>query len=233
MSEEKQSSKTQWTSVQVYVMSLACLLIGVSVGYLYRGSTSAPQTQAVSGPVGSQGQMSHGQLPTSGAAAGAQSMPSAEQMKQMADKKVAPLLEQLNDHPKDIETLKRVGTFYFAAHQFGESEKYYKRMADVKPTADALTNLSNAQFYNGEKDKAIGSLESALKSDPGYPDALYNLGMLEWKVRGNTQGALACWQKLIKLNPGHPGRAQVEKMIARVKEHEKLPAGTKTDVPAQ
>ena len=103
---------------------------------------------------------------------------------------------------------------------------------DVKPTANALTKLGNAQSFAGSGDKAMEIFNQALNVDPTLANALYNLGMLKWQVHGDVKGAIACWEKLIKTNPNHPKRAQVEKMIARAKEHEKMPANANTDKPA-
>jgi cytochrome c-type biogenesis protein CcmH/NrfG len=75
-------------------------------------------------------------------------------------------------------------------------------------------------------------LNRALQVDPKYPNALYDLGMLKWKDQGDVKGAVEYWQRLLKTNPNYPGRAEVEQMIARAKEHAKMPAGTKTDKPA-
>jgi cytochrome c-type biogenesis protein CcmH/NrfG len=153
-------------------------------------------------------------------------------MKMMADKKVAPLLEQLKNNPKDTDTLTKVGAFYMAAQQFSEATKYFERAADARPTAESLTNLANAQAYSGDGNKAIATLNHALQLDPKFASALFNLGMLKWQVQGDVKGAIASWEKLVKTNPNHPQVEQVKKMIARAKEHEKIPAGTKTDKPA-
>jgi cytochrome c-type biogenesis protein CcmH/NrfG len=75
-------------------------------------------------------------------------------------------------------------------------------------------------------------LNRALQLDPKFASALFNLGMLKWQVQGDVKGAIASWEKLVKTNPNHPQVEQVKKMIARAKEHEKIPAGTKTDKPA-
>ena len=45
MSDDIQTVKTGWSSVQVYTLSAICLLVGVTMGYLFRGST-APQAPA-------------------------------------------------------------------------------------------------------------------------------------------------------------------------------------------
>jgi cytochrome c-type biogenesis protein CcmH/NrfG len=225
MSEDNQSVKASWTSVQVYAMSLLCLLVGVTVGYLFRGS-AAHQTSGEPKPAIAQAQM-----PTMNTGENPQ-QPGPEQMKQMADKKVAPLLEQLSKNPRDSDTLIKVGNFYQAARQFDEAAKYFQKAVDVKPTADTLTKLSNAQYYGGAGDQAIETLYKALQIDPKFANALFNLGMLKWQVKGDTKGAIASWEELLRTNPHHPNRDQVEKMIARAKEHAKLPPGAKSDKPA-
>ena len=224
MSDEKQSVETAWTSVQVYAMSVLCLLVGVTVGFLYRGSNASQAS--TSAPVVQQ------QMP--GANPGqAQQPPSPDQMKQMADKQVAPLLEQANKNPSDFDALIKIGGYYFAARQFDKAATFYEKAANVKQTADVLTKLSNAQFYGGSGDKAIDTLNRALQLDPKFANALYNLGMLKWQVRGDVKGAIASWERLLKVtDPNNPNRAAVEKIIYRAKEHEKMSADKKTDKPA-
>jgi cytochrome c-type biogenesis protein CcmH/NrfG len=233
MSDEIQPVKTGWPSIQVYGLSVLCLLVGISVGYLFRGST-APKTPDV--PTAAIGQP---QIPQAGAPGGSQAgsippgaAPSADQMKQMAEKQVAPLLAKLKADPNDSDTLVKVGSYYFAARQFDEAASYFERASKVKPSADVLTKLSNAYYYSGSPDKAIATLNQALQIDPKFANALYNLGMLKWQSQGDVKGAVECWEKLLKTNPNHPNRAQVEKMIAVVKQHKNMPAGSKTNVPA-
>ncbi len=223
MSDEHQSIKTGWTSVQVYAMSVLCLLAGVSVGYLVRGSRA-------SAPAVTQAQMGT----ANGAQAGA--LPAGvtpeqmtpDQMKRMAEKQVASLLDQLKQNPNDTDTMLKIGGYYLAAQQFNDAATYYEKAASIKPTPDVLTKLSNAQFYGGEGEKAIATLNQALKLDPKYANALYNLGMLKWQVQGDAKGAIASWEQLLKTIPQNdPNRPTVEKMIARAKQHEKMPAGDK------
>jgi cytochrome c-type biogenesis protein CcmH/NrfG len=220
MTEANQNAKTSWTAVQVYALSLMCLLIGVTVGYLFRGAR-APQASSNSKVAGSER-----------SAVDLSKQPSPDHMKQMAEKQVAPLLEQLKAQPNDNDTVIKVAAYYFAARQFDESAKYFERSASLKPTADVLTRLANAYFYGGAQDKAISTLNRALQLDPKNANALYNLGMLKWQSEGDVKGAIECWQKLLKTNPNHPNRAQVEKMIALVKQHKEMPAGSKTNAPA-
>src|SRR5579863_2020430 len=95
---EQATGGSVWQAKQVYAMAAVCLLLGLAIGYLFRGSqSSAPplpdasskQPAAVTGPMGGH-------------------MPSLDQMKQMADKKAAPLLEKLKSDPNNSDLLIQV-----------------------------------------------------------------------------------------------------------------------------
>jgi cytochrome c-type biogenesis protein CcmH/NrfG len=225
MSIDNQIAKNGWSSIQAYTLSAICLLIGVTMGYLFRGTTApqataapAAQSQASASPAGTLGPNPGAQTP--------------EAMRRMADKQVAPLLEQLKTNPKDAETLAKVAHFYMVAQQYKDGVTYYEKATEVSATPDGLTNLANAYYYAGSPDKAIASLKRALELDPKSANALYNLGMLQWQVNGDAKAAIECWQRLLKTKLDQKQRAQVEKMIAKAKEHSKIAAGTKTDKPA-
>ena len=205
MSDETQTVKKSLSSVQVYTLSVVCLLIGITTGYLVRGS-KAPATA---------------ENPAS-AIAPTQMKFSDADMKRMADKQVAPLLEKLKDDPKNVELLNKVAHYYMMAKQFKDAATYYGKVVPLKPSAENLTNLANAHYYAGSGAEAMDALRRALTVDPNYPDALYNMGMLKWQLKGDTEGAIAAWEKLVKANPNHPGIEQVKKMIARAKEHAKV-----------
>jgi len=213
-----------WRSVQVYTLSAICLLIGVTMGYLVRGSTAGKTPSTPPAATG-------GGNPASGIPLGSD-QPNADSMKRMAEKQVAPLLEQLKSNPNDPEILAKIAHYYMVASQFNDAAVYYEKTVAVKPTAEYLTGLANAYYYAEKTDKAMENLNRALQTDPTFADALYNLGVIKWQVKGDTKGAVEAWEKLIKTNPKHPQLDQVKKMIARAKEHEKVPPGTKTEKPA-
>ncbi len=217
-------AQTGWTSTQVYAMAVLCLVVGVAVGYLFRGSNSA--TPAAQPTAVQQQPDAPGGMP-----GGMQQPPTPDQMKAMADKQVAPLLEKLKQNPKDVDALLKVGSFYMLAQQFSDARSYYQRAVDLNGSADNLTHLANAEAIGGDSDAALATLNKALKVDPNSANALYNLGMLKWKVMGDTKGAIACWEELLKRNPNHPRRADVEKVIALAKQHEKMPADAKPGKP--
>jgi len=213
-------SSQPWNNAQAYGMAVVCLILGIAVGYLVHApvaaSASAPEAQApASAPVSSPMQM-----------------PSAADLKRMADKKVAPLLEQLQKNPKDADLLEQVGRSYMAAQQFQSAQQYLQQSISVKPNPDTLNELSFVYVKLGDIDQAIATLKKALAVDPRNPKILYNLGYFEWRGKSDPQAAIATWQALLKADPSNPKRAEVEQMIAQAKKHLSIAPGTKTDKPA-
>src|SRR5579863_2923249 len=197
-----------WQPSQVYAMAAVCLVVGLAIGYLFRGS----QSQAVAQPAAN-AQSS----PAPGGMGG--QMPSLDQMKHMADKKAAPLLEKLKSDPTNVDLLKQVGNIYQATHQFKEAANYYDEALKTDPKNIPIrTQLASTLYYNGDVDGAIGQLQQSLQYDPKDANSLFNLGMIKWQGKQDSKGALAAWQQLLKSNPQlSPDRkATVQKMMAEV-----------------
>lgn len=217
-----------WSAAQAYCLAIICLLVGIITGYLVHPPppTKAATTQEMQQIAGSAPSMV--QVPPE--QAGPQQV-APEQLKQMADSQAAPLLEQLKTRPNDKALLEQVAANYFAAHQFETAAMYYERSVAVKADAKILTRLASAYYFTGDADKAIGALNRALLIDPKYADALFNLGMIQWRAKANPKAAVESWERLLKTNPNHPRREQVKEQIASVKRQMSIAPGTKTDRP--
>jgi cytochrome c-type biogenesis protein CcmH/NrfG len=216
MANEVTPSKTEatgWKASQVYALAVVCLVIGLAVGYLFRGSRS-PLPVAASVPAADQaGANPH--------AARAGQPPTLDQMKQMADKKAEPLLAKLKDDPKDFDTLVQLGKIYLATHQFKDAAGYYTRAVEVKPKdVPTRTTLASTLYYEGDIDGALQQLAQATTDDPKDANSLFNLGMIRWQGKKDSKGALAAWAQLLKTNPQlEPAKkAQVQRMMADVRQ---------------
>lgn len=200
-----------WKPVQVIVMSAVCLLVGVVVGYLLRGSAPAvsasiPAAQTASAPAG---------MPAS---AGAQQMPSMDDMKRMADKKAEPLLAALQKDPNNAQTLNHLGMLYKSAHQFKEAEDYFQKSLQADPkNPNVRTDLATCLYFTGDADGAIAELQKTLTYDPKHPGALMNLGIIEYKAKNDSKAAVAAWEKLLKLHPDFEQKELVQHMIDQAK----------------
>ena len=192
-----------WRPQVVYGMATVCLLLGLAIGYLLRGSeshTAAANAAAVPSPHATPGSMP---------------MPSLEQMKAMADRKVDPLLAQLKSDPNNKDLLLQVAYFYKSAHQFKDAAAYFERVLQVDPgNTSVRTEMASCLYYDGNVDGAIRALQEVLKQKPTDASSLFNLGMIRWKGKKDATGAIAAWKELLKTNPKLDKKPVVERMIA-------------------
>ena len=209
---EQKSTAVAWQKLQIYTMAAVCLVIGLAIGYLFRGSQSRA-------PANSDARQSSG--PGAGVAEGmGGGMPTLEQMKRMADKKAGPLLNQLKRDPNNSGLLAQVGNIYKATHQFKEASEYYDQALKIDPKNVAIrTEMASCLYYNGEVDGAIAQLQQSLQYDPKDANSLFNLGVMKWQGKQDADGALAAWQELLKSNPNLSAdrKANVQKLIEETK----------------
>jgi len=200
-------------TAQVYAMAVLGLAIGLAVGYLLKsGPEAVSGTQQAA--VAAQPSL-HSPHP---AANGAGPVPSAQEMKQMADKQAAPLLQKLKTDPENTEVLSQLAAIYNSTHQFNEAAVYYAKIAQVDPkNVAARTKLAGSLYYGGDVDGAIRELNKALTTDPDDVNALFNLGLIKLQGKQDAKGALAAWQRLLKAHPelSPERRATVEKLMAQ------------------
>ena len=176
--ESKQSgtTTTNWTATQTYAMAAVCLLIGVLVGYLVRGSAN-PVTQA--SPASAEVQQATAVSPS---AAGQQKMPTMDDMKRMADEQAEPLVAKLKTDPKNVELLNKIALTYKATHQFKDAISYFQKALDVDPKNVAIrTDMASCMYYTGDVDGALAELDKSLTYDPKHPGTLMNIGIIKWQ----------------------------------------------------
>ena len=217
--ESETGTPRAWSPAQAYVMAIVCLLVGVAVGYLFRGSepgqaSAAPAVQTAAAepaPAGS-----------------SQQMPSPEELKKMADMQAAPLIEKLKSDPNNPELLSSIGNFYYDARQYPTAVNYYQQSLKLQPSnVNVRTDMATAYFYGGDADSAIAELKKSLSYEPTKPNTLLNLGIVEWQGKMDINAAVATWQKLLDTNPNYPDKDKVQQLIAQANKHAGVKPGTK------
>ena len=209
--EGKAPGAGQWTSTQAYVLSVICLLLGVAVGYLVRGS--APSNNALMQVRASSAES----LPAS--MAGGQ-QPGVGELRQMADTQAQPLLKQLESDPKNSTLLYQIGNLYYDAQQYPEAVKYYENSLQIDPRAtDVRTDMATAYHLMGQSNRAIQEYDAVLKIDGKHANALFNEGMVKWQDKMDLKGAIASWRRLLDAHPDYAQRDRVEKLIAQAEQH--------------
>jgi cytochrome c-type biogenesis protein CcmH/NrfG len=205
-SETGETAKTNlnWQPWQVYVMAGICLLVGLTVGYLVRGSAPAVSsaTAVQKTPVSSTSQR----------------MPSLEDMRRMADQQAAPLLGRLKTDPNNADLLNQIGSIYRVTHQFDTAASYYQKSLEANPkNVGARTDLASCLFYQGDVNGAIAQLEKSLTYDPKHAGTLLNLGIVRWKGKNDAAGAIKSWNKLLQYHPDYENKPMVERLIGEAK----------------
>ncbi len=199
-------SAVTWTSTQAYVLAAFCLLLGVALGYLFRGSASV-DAAPVAAATTQQGSGITQQQPDSNAQAA---------LAQAA----APLLDAVNQNPNDFDALVKLGNMFYDGQEFPSAIQYYERALAIHPeNPDVRTDMGTAYWYTGNADKALAAMQTSLKYRPGHPQTLFNLGWVRWQGKQDPKGAIEAWQQLLKANPDYPQKQQVEQYIAKAKEH--------------
>ncbi len=204
-----------WTGTQAYVMAAVCLAIGLMGGYLIRGSGSSRSPE---------NNIAQAAAPQASAPSmGAMGQVTPEQMKHMADAQAAPLLERLNSEPHNAQLLADLGNLYYDAQQYPAAIDYYQRSLQVQPgNTNVRTDMATAMWALGDADKAIEQLNTVLKAEPTKPNALMNLGIMQWRGKMNAPAAVAAWEKLLAANPNFEAKGKVQQLIAQAKAHSSM-----------
>lgn len=207
-----EATTTVWSTGQAYSMAVVCLLLGLTFGFLLRGSSAAPIAQAAVATQSAQNQ-GPAQVPGMGG------MPVGQSNADLVDKAVAPMLEGLKQNPKDPVTLTNIGNTYYDAKVYDKAIQYYGEALKITPeNVNVRTDMANAYWYRGDADRAVAEFEKSLAQEPTHAQTLFNLGIVKWQGKKDPQGAIAAWQKLIKTNPNYPERQNVEQLIAHARD---------------
>ena len=214
MPDTKNTSSTTWSTPQAYTLAVVCLLVGITGGWLFRGS----QAPAAAAPP---------EAATAPAPSPATGQPTPEQMKKMADAQAAPLLEKLKSDPRNAELLASIGNIYYDTQQYPLAISYYDQSLKSQPgNAGVRTDMATAYWYTGDADNAIREFNKALSDEPNKANALFNLGVVEWQGKMDVPKAMAAWQKLLDTNPNYEGKDKVLQLMAEAKKHSNIKPGT-------
>jgi tetratricopeptide (TPR) repeat protein len=119
------------------------------------------------------------------------------------------------------EKYMQAGLIHFQKQEYDQAITNFQKAAELEPRAAAAYNmlgmayrLKAAHLKIPElRAKEIAAFQKAIKTDPKYWVAMINLGATYYQ-QGDKGKAAALFKKALALNPQHPEKAQLEKMIA-------------------
>jgi tetratricopeptide (TPR) repeat protein len=117
------------------------------------------------------------------------------------------------------------GLAHFQKQEYDQAIASYEKAVKLDPKAAGAYNLlgmayrfKNLQINNPEiRAKEIAAFEKAIEVDPKFWVAMINLGATYYH-QGDKAKAAPLFKKALALNPQHPEKAQIEKMIAEAEE---------------
>jgi cytochrome c-type biogenesis protein CcmH/NrfG len=194
---QQQTSSTTWA-----LISGACLLLGLAVGYVIFGGQradvplAAPATQ-VPGPA-----------PASG----------GPQPGLMDEQQAQALRNILARDPTNVQANTQLGHLYYDSGRFADAvEPYRQALKADSRNVNLSTDLGTALWYSGKPDEAIAQFAKSLAIEPTHPQTLFNLGIVKRDGKQDYAGAVQAWEKLLATNPTYMDRDKVAQLIAEAK----------------
>jgi tetratricopeptide (TPR) repeat protein len=219
------NSRPGWRPLPLLVMCAVCLGLGFLAGYLLRGSASGPvalSEAAKAAAPSSPGMAASAPSPAGPSQSAEQmphKMPTLDDLKRMADKKAAPLLEKLKSDAKNPQLENQIGLIYENAHQFKTAAGYFEKSLQYDPkNIGVRADYASCLYYTGDVDEALKQLNQSLAYDPKHAGTLMNIGIIRWKGKNDVDGAVAAWEKLLQYHPDFPQKDLLQHMITQAKQ---------------
>jgi len=136
-----------------------------------------------------------------------------------ADKReaIAAYEKALELNPAMAGALVNIGTIFYNARKWRESEKFYTRAIEADATyALAHFNLANLHEELGRTSLAINHYKKAIDIQSNYADAHYNLALL-FQTRGRAMEAMRHWKSYLALDANSQWAQIAKREMAKLK----------------
>lgn len=129
------------------------------------------------------------------------------------------LLEQMSrNDPENAEYKIQLGNLHYDMGQYQKAIEAYEDSLRVKPENPSVeTDVATCYHYLGQHDRALEILARVLDANPGFPQALFNKGIILQAGKKDVPGAIAAWEALLQREPNFPQKAELERRISELK----------------
>lgn len=147
-------------------------------------------------------------------------------MQRRYDEAVVAFKEAIRLQPEHPWAHNNLGFTYLKQDRLDEAIEELNVALRINPeNAQAHYNLGLAFAKQGKYDQAIPSYQEALRFEPDMAAAYYDLGLI-YRNLGQREQAIAALEKFLELAPDASDRANIEAMIAEMREPVALSPGT-------
>lgn len=226
---------TPVTKGQQLSFAIAGVIFGVVLGFVaahqfYGGRTggvvaaTAPETMGGQrGPMSAQAPPAqaspaqpdpHAGMQGDGSGAGAPSM----EMMNKVSQELSALKKALEEDPRNVTVLTRLGNMYMDAGMHDRALNYYVTALEVEPgNVDVRTDMGTCLRQMGRPAEALKTFEESLSRDPNHWKTWFNIGVVSMYDLADYDRALTAFTKVHDLNPGGFDMDAVRAEIDRLK----------------
>lgn len=187
------------------VIAMACLVLGVAVGYVISGPHGAQQPIVVT--------------PVPQSAATAPAAPGTPAPGLVDERQVQALRDILAKDPRNLQALISLGNLLYDGGRYSEAiTPYQQAFALDSKNVSLSTDLGTALWYSGHADEALAQYEKSLALNPTHAQTLFNRGIVFKDGKQDLPQAVQSWERLLASNPGYPERTKVEQLVEQAKQ---------------
>lgn len=147
-------------------------------------------------------------------AGGAPDMAVMEQVR----KEIGDLKKTLEEHPKDLEALRKLGNLYMDAGMFDRAAEYYQDALAVDGTlVDVRTDMGTCLRRLGRPQEALDAFQTSVRQDPNHWKGWFNIGVVCLYDLQRYDEAEKAFEQVLALNPGSFDMNAVREEIRRIK----------------
>lgn len=120
--------------------------------------------------------------------------------------------------PQNADYQTQVGDIYYDLAQYEKAADSYQRSLKLRPQDQNVeTDLAACLYYLGRYDKALEILNKVLEYSPGFPQAMFNKGIVLVGGKQDVKGGLAVWEDLLRSHSEFAKRVELEQKIRQLK----------------
>jgi len=124
-------------------------------------------------------------------------------------------LEQLvQADPENADYWTELGNINYDLGRYQGAVDAYEASMKLKPgNAGVETDAATCYHNLGRHDRALELLDGVLRSNPDFPQALFNKGVILINGKGDMAAGIAAWEQLLRSHPEFSQRAEIERQI--------------------
>ncbi|MFZ4515560.1 MAG: tetratricopeptide repeat protein [Acidimicrobiia bacterium] len=137
------------------------------------------------------------------------------------------LQDDVARNPESANARRALARYYMQQQQYADALREFDAVA-VRDPADPESRAYSGwiTYLAGLNDRALDRLNAAIALDPGYPDAYFFRGMVQYRGKNSPGAAISDFERYLQLAPDSPMAEQVRSVLSSARQT--LAAGATT-----